>query len=37
MAASINKTGTIEVSAHDIDDAIKEIGALKHRLLQNLS
>ena len=29
MAASINKTGTIEVSAHDIDDAIKEIGALK--------
>ena len=29
MAASIKKTGTIEVSAHDIDDAIKEIGALK--------
>ena len=29
MAASINKTGTIEVSAHDIDDAIKEIGILK--------
>ena len=29
MAASINKSGTIEVSAHDIDDAIKEIGALK--------
>lgn len=29
MAASINKTGTIEVSAHDIDNAIKEIGILK--------
>lgn len=25
----INQVGTIEVSAHDIDDAIKEIGALK--------
>lgn len=29
MAAYIYKTGTIEVSAHDIDDAIKEIGILK--------
>lgn len=29
MAAHIDKTGTIEVSAHDIDDAIKEIGVLK--------
>lgn len=29
MAAYIYKTGTIEVSAHDIDDAIKEIGVLK--------
>lgn len=29
IAAYIYKTGTIEVSAHDIDDAIKEIGALK--------
>ena len=29
IAASIKKTGTIEVSAHDIDDAIKEIGVLK--------
>lgn len=29
MAAHIDKTGTIEVSAHDIDDAIKEIGILK--------
>lgn len=29
IAAYINKTGTIEVSAHDIDDAIKEIGTLK--------
>ncbi|WP_207212679.1 hypothetical protein [Bacteroides stercoris] len=29
IAAYINKTGTIEVSAHDIDDAIKEIGVLK--------
>ena len=29
IAASIKKTGTIEVSAHDIDDAIKEIGILK--------
>lgn len=29
IAAYIYKTGTIEVSAHDIDDAIKEIGVLK--------
>lgn len=29
IAADIYKTGTIEVSAHDIDDAIKEIGVLK--------
>ena len=29
IAAYIKKTGTIEVSAHDIDDAIKEIGVLK--------
>lgn len=28
-ATKIDQVGTIEVSAHDIDDAIKEIGALK--------